>query len=136
MEPIATQGQNPGDQEIKKPEPKYFPCFLCGDLLEIKMTIREKPYFICDSCGLQAFIRREKGIERLEFLISENSFDAPEIKNTPNKILNWVNQLEKLQAKLTEIGDKEWIFADEKQEELKKIIRGEIRKIEKNLRKK
>lgn len=137
MEPIADQGKNPADQETEKQELEFFPCFLCGELLEIKTSIRNKPYFICDSCGVQAFIRREKGIERLEYLISENNFD-PEKNNkkTPEKILLWINQLEKLQAKLKEIEDKEWIFTDKKQEEIKKIILKEIQKIEKKIGKK
>ena len=78
------------------------------------------PLFLCDSGGLQAFIRRDKGIKRLEFLIGEKSFDSPEIKNTSSRILNWVNQLEKLEAKLKEIEEKEWFFTGEKQEEIKK----------------
>ncbi len=100
------------------------------------MSKRDKPYFICDSCGVQAFIRRKKGIQLLKDLIFENNFEAPEIKNTPNKILNGVIQLEKLRAKLKEIEDKEWIFTDKKQEEIKKIILKEIRKIEKKIREK
>ena len=52
-----------------------FPCFLCGELLEIKKTIKDKPYFICDPCGVQAFVRRAEGIGKLKGLCwnQENS---------------------------------------------------------------
>lgn len=44
------------------------PCFLCGRKLETRMSKHNKPYFVCDPCGIQLFIRREQGIKRLEAL--------------------------------------------------------------------
>jgi len=45
----------------------FLPCILCGRKLE-KRTSRKngKPYFVCDPCGIQLFIRRQQGIEKLE----------------------------------------------------------------------
>ena len=45
------------------------PCLLCGIELEKKLTKNGKPYFTCNSCGVQWFIRRGEGIEKLERLI-------------------------------------------------------------------
>ncbi len=45
------------------------PCFLCGSDLEIRTDKNKKLYFICDRCGIQAFVRKETGILRLEKLI-------------------------------------------------------------------
>ena len=47
----------------------FLPCILCGRKLE-KRTSRKngKPYFVCDPCGIQLFIRRQQGIEKLEQL--------------------------------------------------------------------
>jgi hypothetical protein len=118
--------------EIKNQEPELFPCFLCGEFIEIKYSKRNKPYFICDPCGLQAFIRRDKGINRLNKLKGNKSFNSPEIKNSPNLILNWVNQLEKLREKLKEIGDKGGFFEfipDKEREKSKKVIQEEINRI-------
>jgi len=42
-------------------EIEKIPCFLCGYSIEVKNTVKGKPYFICDPCGLQAFIRITKG---------------------------------------------------------------------------
>jgi hypothetical protein len=44
----------------------FIPCFLCGRKLEKKMSKVLKPYFVCDPCGIQIFVRRKKGIELLE----------------------------------------------------------------------
>jgi hypothetical protein len=45
------------------------PCFLCGSDLQIRTDKNKKRYFICDRCGIQAFVRKEAGILRLEKLI-------------------------------------------------------------------
>ncbi len=45
------------------------PCFLCGKQLDRRIDKNEKPYFVCDPCGMQAFIRRKLGIEKLDELI-------------------------------------------------------------------
>ena len=42
------------------------PCFLCGRNLKKRLSKRLKPYFVCDGCGIQLFIRGKQGIERLE----------------------------------------------------------------------
>ncbi|OGS21912.1 MAG: hypothetical protein A3J83_03285 [Elusimicrobia bacterium RIFOXYA2_FULL_40_6] len=48
---------------------KQFQCFLCSSVVEVKMTKKAKPYWICSVCGLQVFIRQEKAIKYLlEFL--------------------------------------------------------------------
>jgi hypothetical protein len=45
------------------------PCFLCGRKLEKRVSKSDKPYFVCDSCGIQLFVRRKDGIERLGALL-------------------------------------------------------------------
>jgi DNA-directed RNA polymerase subunit RPC12/RpoP len=54
------------------------PCFLCGTKLEQRIDKNEKRYFICDPCGIQLFIRRKPGIERLDRYMK--SFSRGEIK--------------------------------------------------------
>jgi len=44
----------------------FIPCSLCGRKLEKRTSKRRKPYFICDGCGVQLFVRRKQGIEKLE----------------------------------------------------------------------
>ncbi len=47
------------------------PCFLCSSDLEIRTDKNGKRYFICDDCGVQAFIRRKAGISRLAKLVRQ-----------------------------------------------------------------
>jgi len=83
-----------------------YPCFLCGDPLDIRYTKNGKPYFICDSCGLQAFIRKEKGISKFAD-INKNPIN---IHNPNNPVFGRIIELEKLRAKLREIEKKKDIF--------------------------
>lgn len=62
----------PGEQL----EGRDFPCPLCGEGLGIRLDVKHgKPYVICDSCGVQMFVRRKRGIERLEKQVAES--DGP-----------------------------------------------------------
>jgi DNA-directed RNA polymerase subunit RPC12/RpoP len=45
---------------------QVLPCFLCGRNLEKRTTKRRKPYFVCDGCGIQLFVRGKQGIEKLD----------------------------------------------------------------------
>ena len=45
------------------------PCLLCGKRLGKRIDKNRKPYFVCDPCGVQMFIRRPQGIENLDELI-------------------------------------------------------------------
>ena len=92
-------------------EQEKIPCFLCGNSIEVKNTVKGKPYFICDPCGLQAFIRRAKGIERLrEWMEGKGEVFK---KKSGGLILEWISELEGLKAKLGEIEDKKGIFPNE-----------------------
>src|SRR5215471_3833334 len=44
------------------------PCLLCTKELEQRTDKNGKPYFVCDPCGTQFFVRRKQGIEKLEEL--------------------------------------------------------------------
>jgi hypothetical protein len=46
-----------------------FPCPLCIQPLEVRLTKKDKPYVTCDSCGVQLFIRGRVGIEEFARLI-------------------------------------------------------------------
>ena len=49
----------------------FLPCILCGKKLDQRTDKNGKPYFTCDPCGTQFFVRRKQGIEKLEELIRE-----------------------------------------------------------------
>lgn len=42
----------------------YFACPTCKKLRTVSLTKRQKPYFICNECGVQVFFRGKEGIRR------------------------------------------------------------------------
>jgi hypothetical protein len=48
-------------------------CFLCGGQLQIRLTKKDRPYWICNDCGTQVFVRGDKGIARLKALVKNAS---------------------------------------------------------------
>jgi DNA-directed RNA polymerase subunit RPC12/RpoP len=47
----------------------FLPCFLCHKQLDLRISKTEKPYFVCEDCGMQIFVRGKRGIERLQRLL-------------------------------------------------------------------
>lgn len=45
------------------------PCLLCSQELRQRKDKNDKPYFVCDPCGMQIFVRGRQGIENLAQLI-------------------------------------------------------------------
>jgi len=45
------------------------PCILCGTELEQRTAKNGKPYFVCDPCGTQYFVRGKQGIAKLQQLL-------------------------------------------------------------------
>ena len=46
-----------------------FPCPVCASLCEVRLSKKDKPYLVCDPCGVQLFIRGPAGIEEFNRLI-------------------------------------------------------------------
>ncbi len=100
------------------------PCFLCGTKVEVKKTIKGKPYFICDPCGLQVFIRRAKGEERLrEWMEGKGEVFK---KKSGGLILEKVAQLEEVKAKLKAVRDRKGLFPDEDMKFIEMVLKTEM----------
>lgn len=57
---------------------RTFPCPLCGSALELRRSRADKPYSICNPCGIQIFFRGKTGISRLRaFVDRAQSVAAP-----------------------------------------------------------
>ena len=50
-----------------------FPCPVCTDAREVRLTKKHKPYVVCDPCGIQLFVRGPAGIETFDRLIEKIS---------------------------------------------------------------
>jgi DNA-directed RNA polymerase subunit RPC12/RpoP len=75
----------------------FLPCLLCGRKLEKRTSKKNgKPYFVCDPCGIQLFIRKKQGIELLE-----ETFHNLEKAQIPFRI--HADNLYEIQAQIKEI---------------------------------
>jgi len=83
---------------------QFLPCFLCGAKLEKRTSHKNgKPYFVCNVCGIQLFVRRPHGIQLLNKLLDNIAKNEIPFKQR-------AQQLYEIQALLTEInGIKEQI---------------------------
>lgn len=111
--------------------PENIPCFLCGDFQKLKLTKNNKPYFICDVCGVQAFIRKVDGINRLMNLIKDSVL-YKKIYLTGSFIENSI--LLKLKERIKLLKDELNKFGlhsfTSKEIELEKAIRSKITRLE------
>ena len=80
-----------GDQNMP-----FLPCLLCGAKLEKRMDKNHKPYFVCNPCGIQLFIRREHGVGLLDKLLRNAEKNEIPFKQR-------AAQVYQIQALLTEI---------------------------------
>ena len=75
----------------------FLPCILCGRKLEKRTDKNGKPYFVCDPCGIQTFVRRKRGMELLE-----EAFRNLEKAQVPFTV--HARNLHKIRALIKEIG--------------------------------
>jgi hypothetical protein len=74
----------------------FLPCLLCAAKLEKRTDKNRKPYFICNPCGIQLFVRRPHGIKLLDKLLSDAARNEIPFKHCADEVY-------KIQALLTEI---------------------------------
>jgi len=53
-----------------------FPCPVCTEPREVRITKKGKPYLVCDPCGVQVFIRGPAGIEEFSRLLERANRDG------------------------------------------------------------
>jgi hypothetical protein len=112
---------------------KEFPCPLCGAGLPIRTSKREKPYCICDLCGVQMFVRRKAGIARLHEMANAGILISGK-KESASHGINLLNRLEQLKLQKSELQWKRGIiFVDENVENAIRIVDVEIEKVEREL---
>jgi hypothetical protein len=75
---------------------QYLPCLLCTERLEKRTDKNGKPYFVCNPCGIQFFIRRQRGITLLEKLLRD-------LVKHEIPFRHRAEEVHKIQALLTEI---------------------------------
>ena len=109
------------------------PCFLCGKQLDKRTDKNNKPYFICNPCGMQIFIRRELGIQKLEELIrnlEEGELALRKHTQVLYEVQAILSEIDGLKAEIKrldfEIG---FFFVDEDKLRARKLLEAHIEKL-------
>jgi len=55
---------------------QMFPCPVCTQAREVRVTKKEKPYLICDPCGVQVFVRGPGGIAEFSRLLGQTNHES------------------------------------------------------------
>jgi hypothetical protein len=90
------------------------PCFLCGMDLPIRTDKNKKRYFICDHCGVQAFIRKEAGLLRLEELLRSlrtQDFEFAKHKDSFLQICAVLNEISDLKSQINKLERQKGFFS-------------------------
>jgi hypothetical protein len=90
------------------------PCFLCGVDLAIRTDKNKKRYFICDHCGVQAFVRKESGIVQLEKLLRTlhtQDFQFAKHKESFLKVCAVLNEIDDLKREIEKQKNKIGLFS-------------------------
>jgi len=94
----------------------FLPCFLCGNKLQKRTDKHNKPYFICDPCGIQFFVRRKQGIERLDNLLRASERHAIPFKQAAERMFEvqaLLSEIDGTKAQITRLNDEiGFFFAD------------------------
>ena len=72
---FLTESRKLSEMATANPKRK-FPCPVCTDPREVRVTKKDKPYITCDPCGIQVFVRGPAGIEGFNRLVDETSSDV------------------------------------------------------------
>ena len=93
--------------------PRTFPCPTCAARLDLRRSRKNKPYCVCNGCGIQLFFRGKAGIARLrEFLNHERPAKGPSAAAVASLIA--FGRLEQLRAQKEELRAKRPLFSTDK----------------------
>src|SRR5438477_3605961 len=92
------------------------PCFLCTQELRMRRDKRNKPYFICDPCGMQIFVRGRQGIDNLHELMAtlrERDFTFREHARVLHEIQAVLTELRGIKEEIKKLDGLLEIFTDD-----------------------
>lgn len=109
---------------------KRIPCFLCSQKLEQRADKHKKPYFVCDGCGVQIFVRGRQGIENLAELIAtlrERDFPFQEHAAILFKIQALLTEIRGVKKEIEKLDSVFEIFSkDEHKERTRELLNKRI----------
>src|SRR3954463_10407074 len=92
-------------------------CFLCSQELGLRRDKNKKPYFVCDPCGVQIFVRGRQGIENLDQLIEtlkERDFPFKKHSRTLHEIQATLTEMRGLEKELESLDSVFDVLASDK----------------------
>jgi hypothetical protein len=112
---------------------QFLPCFLCGNKLEKRTSKNGKPYFVCDPCGIQFFVRRKQGIERLEKLLRASESNAIPFKQAAHRVFQvqaLLSEIDGTKAQIKKLDDEiALFFPDEDKIRARKALKTRLKQL-------
>jgi hypothetical protein len=106
------------------------PCFLCVQELEQRTDKNRKPYFICDPCGVQIFIRGRQGIKNLSQLIAtlkEKDFAFREHMTTLYDIQGILTEIRGIEKEIDSLSSViDIVITNERKERTRELLKKRI----------
>jgi len=106
------------------------PCFLCSQELRQRKDKNDKPYFVCDPCGMQIFVRGRQGIENLKELIAtlqERDFPFREHARMLHEIQAVLTEIRGIKKEMKKLDSALNFFSeDEHKERTRKLLKKRI----------
>lgn len=63
-------------REVEDLEGRDWPCPVCGEGRDIRLSKKGKPYYVCSDCGVQVFVREDPGIGRMLEVLENGELTA------------------------------------------------------------
>jgi len=95
---------------------KIVPCFLCNQELTQRKDKNTKPYFVCDPCGVQIFVRGRRGIKNLDQLLAtlrEHDFPFREHAAVLHEIQAVLTEIRGIKEEIKKLDSLLEIFTDD-----------------------
>jgi len=112
---------------------RFLPCFLCGHKLEKRTDKNDKPYFVCDPCGVQFFVRRKQGMERLENLLRASEQNAIPMEHAAQRVFEvqaLLAEIDGAKAQIKNLDDEIGLFfPDEDKMRARKALKTRLDKL-------
>ena len=103
------------------------PCFLCGRKLEKRSTkTNGKPYFVCDACGIQVFVRGKHGIKGLNELFRNVELAEVPFKQHAANFYHMQAILQEIAGVRSEIKKTDVLFPSRDQKRTRKLLETRI----------
>jgi DNA-directed RNA polymerase subunit RPC12/RpoP len=106
------------------------PCFLCVQELTQRTDKNRKPYFVCDPCGVQIFIRGRQGIKNLSELVAtlkERDFAFRQHTDTLYEIQGVLTEIRGIEKEIDELKSVfDIVIPDERKDRTRELLKQRI----------